>query len=484
MTSIDRFRKAKPVTHKSRRTRASILPGIDNLDERVLMAGNVMTSLDTMTGTLYIKGDAGNNSVQVSMPDPTKIRVQGTLGTATAINGVAYKDWTISNFTKMVVQMDLGGKDSVTLTKIKVATSITMTSAGTGDDKFTLDTVTTNTLSISSNVGLLPKTDISLVNDTIGSAVTVKTGDGNDTITVRGGKLGAVSIDTGNNLAVAVGTNVPLDTVLFSPISAKAVSITSGTGDHDIEVYNTTVNSLVICTGDSDPGYVCDCLTIHTSKIMVDNTTITKNVTGLAFTCLPPGTPGETALVNPGCPPAALYICAGDNTDILIGTNGEFGVNAPNGDMDISVGDNTWAPEFEHVSQFIVANSFAKAMHFIVGDGDYNISIINNQAIGGSGFTLDTQGTLGTGDKNILLALLTVDGITDPFYGDSVFVVIVSGDPSSNNTVSIDTVNVDVTSPVFSLIWGNFGPLNTFVDYGTGPSSGFDFDGFSGYLFY
>jgi hypothetical protein len=217
---------------------------------------------------------------------------------------------------------------------------------------------------------------------------------------------------------------------------------------------------------------------------MVDNTTITKNVTGLAFTCLPPGTPGETALVNPGCPPAALYICAGDNTDILIGTNGEFGVNAPNGDMDISVGDNTWAPEFEHVSQFIVANSFAKAMHFIVGDGDYNISIINNQAIGGSGFTLDTQGTLGTGDKNILLALLTVDGITDPFYGDSVFVVIVSGDPSSNNTVSIDTVNVDVTSPVFSLIWGNFGPLNTFVDYGTGPSSGFDFDGFSGYLFY
>lgn len=480
MTSIDRFRKAKPVAHKSRRSRASIVPGIDNLDERVLMAGNVITSLDSITGTLYIKGDNGNNSIQVSVaPDTTKLRIQGTFGTATAVNGVAFRDWTMSNFTKLVVQFDQGGKDVISLNKFKIATSITITTAGTGDDKISLDSVTTNTLAINSNVGQLPKSDIKLTNDTVGSSLTVNTGNGNDSIVVSGGKLGAVSINTGDNLATYVGMSVPVDAVDFSPISAKAVSIIGGTGDHAINVVRTTVSSLVICTGDADSGYVCDCLTLHTNTINVSDVLITKSIAGYTLPCVFPGDQTGTILDGQNCPPSALYICAGNNTDIIVDS-----VTAMSGEMNIVVANNTWAPEFEHVSQFVVVNSQTKSMHFNVGDGDYNIQVANSSTFGGTGFTLNTQGTLGTGDKNILLVMLDVNGDYDSTYGDSVFVVIVSGNSLSNNTVAIDTVNVDVTSPVFSFIWGNLGPLNTFVDYNFGSSSGFDVDGFNGGYIY
>ena len=106
MTSIDRFRKAKPVTNKSRRTRASILPGIDNLDERVLMAGNVSTSLVAFPGSLYIKGDNGNNTIQLTkLTSPDRVRVQGV---ATSVNNVGYKDILMSDFTSLQIDMGLG----------------------------------------------------------------------------------------------------------------------------------------------------------------------------------------------------------------------------------------------------------------------------------------------------------------------------------------------------------------------------------------
>lgn len=474
LTAIDRFRRNKPTkVEKPRRSRTTMMPGIDSLDGRVLLAGNVLASVSA--GTLSILGDAGNNTILLATSplDPTKLRVTGS---ATTVNSVLYKEFAFSDFTKLSIDMG-SGKDSVSLTKFKVGTSIQIVTSGTGDDKISLDTVTTTTLNIYSNNTnppapanvQNPKSDVMLNNDTVTGTTTVLTGNGNDSITVLAGKYGNVNINTGDNLNFSVSASVPVDAVYFSPVSAKAVSIVSGTGDHAIDVVNTSVNSLYICAGNSSSGYACDCVSLHTSHINVANVEILKSVAGYSLPCVLPGQQSTPTLDGTCCPPYALYICAGDNIDINVDT-----VTALNGDIDISVGANTWDPMFNHVSMFNVSNSNAKAMHLNVGDGDYDIMIANDNAVGGTGFTLNTQGVLGTGDKNILLSALNVDGDYSSTYGDSVFVVIVSNNALSNNVIVVDTVTVDVTSPIFSFISGNFGPLNDFFDIQDGTSWGFD----------
>ncbi len=489
MTSIDRFRKAKPVTNKSRRTRASILPGIDNLDERVLMAGNVSTSLVAFPGSLYIKGDNGNNTIQLTkLTSPDRVRVQGV---ATSVNNVGYKDILMSDFTSLQIEMGLG-KDSVTLTDFKVASTITITTGNNavnplqGDDKIKLDRVITTTLFINSN-NLIPhtgptaqnaKSDILMIGNTITGTSTINTGFGNDSVVVAGGKYGNININTGANANFSVNPLLPLpvDAVDFSPTSAKVVQIASGVGfipggDYMIDVHDTTVTSLVICTGDALPDYACDCTILHDSHINVVNVDISKSVSGFTTSkwfvlC---GGNQQEALAIASAPPASLFIQAGDNTNVLVDT-----VNGMAGDMDIKVGDNTWSPEFGKVLTFDIKNSTAKAMHFLIGDGNYDINIWDSSVSGGTGFTLDTQGTLGTGDKNITLFYLTVDGVTDPIYGDSYFLVTLSSDGTSNNTVSVDTVAVDVTSLTGSAIDGNNGLFNIFIDVNPGSCWGFN----------
>jgi len=487
LTAIDRFRRNRPVkkVQRNHRARNTILPGIDSLDGRVLLAGNV--SANILAGVLTINGDAGNNTIQITkLTLPDRLRIQGV---STSVNWVGAQEFPMLNFSSLNINMG-AGKDSVTLTNFKIASSITITTGGTGDDKITLDTVTASTLAINSN-NLNPKaapgvqnvkSDIILMNDTITGTTTVNTGFGNDLVAVRSGTYGNVNINTGANANFSVNPLLPLpvDAVDFAPKSAKAVQIASGVGylpggDYMIDVHDTSVSSLVICTGDALPDYACDCTVLHDSHINVLNVDISKSASQFqtrSWFALCGGSPTDLLTVA-SAPPASLFIHAGNNTNV-----NAFMVNGLAGDMDIQVGDNTWAPQFDKVLYFNVVECSAKAMHFNVGDGNFDIMIAGDNAIGGTGFTLNTKGTTGLGDKNISLFNLTVDGVTDPIYGDSYFLVTVSNDPASNNTVSVDTVIVDVTSLVGNLIDGGGGPLNVFIDVNPGSWSGFDVFGF------
>jgi hypothetical protein len=72
--------------------------------------------------------------------------------------------------------------------------------------------------------------------------------------------------------------------------------------------------------------------------------------------------------------------------------------------------------------------------------------------------------------------------VTDPIYGDSYFLVTLSSDGTSNNTVSVDTVAVDVTSLTGSAIDGNNGAFNIFIDVNPGSWWGFNVVNFPGWI--
>ncbi len=84
------------------------------LENRSLMAGDVVATLTPSTGILNITGDAANNSIEIRQLDNGALRVSGKYwgGAATKVGGLGFRDFQ----QVQGIQIDMGaGNDQVTI---------------------------------------------------------------------------------------------------------------------------------------------------------------------------------------------------------------------------------------------------------------------------------------------------------------------------------------------------------------------------------
>ena len=254
LTAIDRFRRTKPMAAGRRgRGKSSIRPDFDNLDGRVLLAGNVSAVLTNSllmpatSGTLVIKGDIAANNIEIS-PSPVNPLMLRVKGITTSVNTVAYNDFVLSAISSIDVTM-LNKNCTVTMKDFKILNNITFT-AGTGSDTLTLSNVAANQIKVATSSATPDY--ISISNVIVAGSASIKTGAGADIVSLNGGRIGSLNIDTGAGGAV--------DTVTVSNFASATpgvpgigqLTVTTYGGSDRIDVASSSLTTLTIAAGDGD----------------------------------------------------------------------------------------------------------------------------------------------------------------------------------------------------------------------------------------
>jgi hypothetical protein len=178
--------------HKNRSNRISPLRRtltVEALEERTLLTGNVLASLNATTGLLTITGDSGNNQFALA-PASDNTGALRITGTATTINGATTADFTLAQ-VKAITMVLAGGLDNVTLTGFSIPGQVTIT-YGNPQDVFA-----TSNFSAAAITQVLVNTGTSVTSGTNGS--------GNTTGLLVGNQAGPASGGTGGALGGAVG---------------------------------------------------------------------------------------------------------------------------------------------------------------------------------------------------------------------------------------------------------------------------------------
>src|SRR5437867_1963332 len=90
------------------------------LEERTLLDGVIIASLDAETGLLQITGDNSDNQLTIApAPTPEQIRISGAIGSSTAINGAAYDDFALADITGIRITLQ-NGQNNITITGFSV----------------------------------------------------------------------------------------------------------------------------------------------------------------------------------------------------------------------------------------------------------------------------------------------------------------------------------------------------------------------------
>ena len=254
MTSIDRFRRSKAkAANKMQRTKASIRLDFDNLDGRVLLAGNVSAVLTNSllpfptSGTLLIKGDIASNNIEIS-PSPVSPLLLRVKGVATSVNTVAFTDYVLSSISSIDVTM-LNKNCTVTMKDFKIPNNITVTS-GAGSDTLTLSNVTANQIKVTTT-SVVPDF-VTMNNVIVAGSATIKTGTGADIIRFDGGRIGTLNIDTGAGGAVDTVSVTNFASATPGVPGIGQLTINSNSGSDKIDVLNTSLSLLTIGAGDGD----------------------------------------------------------------------------------------------------------------------------------------------------------------------------------------------------------------------------------------
>lgn len=190
-----------------RRKTAYTVHRMELLEQRALLAGNVLVTLQN--GNATITGDSADNSVELVVSGSTLI-VQGVDGTT--INGAT------TAFTLSSTSTTFGGSLVAML--------------GAGDDAFSIGSGVTlsKTVKVSGEAG----DDTLGVSGTVTGRLTLSAGAGSDAIAVRNATTpGGISIDASGSVVVAISD---------STIGSSLV-ISTGNGDDDIVISDTTINS-------------------------------------------------------------------------------------------------------------------------------------------------------------------------------------------------------------------------------------------------
>ena len=178
------------------------LNGFEALEDRVLLAGNVTASINTLTGAWTITGDGAANGVSIVDTDGDanglyEIETDATTNLTLVVDGVA-------------TNLGLGANSG----NIPVAPTSVVINLGAGNDEF-----------------FLVDSEISGYFDNGALNLTINAGDGNDVVDIGGAgdiNLGNVSIDGGKGN----------DELYVYTLNAIALSVAGGAGDDYFDIYD------------------------------------------------------------------------------------------------------------------------------------------------------------------------------------------------------------------------------------------------------
>jgi hypothetical protein len=229
-------------------------PQLECLEDRCCPSGLVTATLGA-DGTLLIKGDAGNNNIDVSGATAGIISVTGT--NFTSVNGVKEADFNAASVARISIQLG-DGNDGASVHDLSLPDKLTITD-NKGNDFYFLsnDTLATGSISVNTGDGFDnvifgdyyagtdvtagsvsintgAATDFVRVRDSNIGALSILTGDGNDYLAINNDTVGTLSVDTGKN-----DDNIQMRTVAVS----GAISVKAGDGNDGVHADNTTAGS-------------------------------------------------------------------------------------------------------------------------------------------------------------------------------------------------------------------------------------------------
>jgi hypothetical protein len=516
---------------------------MENLDDRVLLAGNVQAALDPfVAGLLNIKGDIAGNSIRIS-PSPINpvllLRVQGL---TTSVNTVAYVDFVASSISSIQIDMTQGGSDSVFIDNFKVLNKLSFTSAGTGGDLFQTTKVTANQVDVSANVGGAASATVTMTNTTVAGAVNIRTGNGTDRILLDTGRIGSISINTGLGLASdAVTINnfagtatVPgigmlqivtadgSDTINVKDASMTMLNIFGGNGNNRINVDSPLIRgSANILTGSGNDiidfkaksvRYLAINADGGNNKVTVSDTNVTQTLAifGANDLDILNTTVGSISNIisgpNSDINLSGLTISSGD-LNVATGSSSIVnlsGVSLLDGDININTDDFTtvkidtvavageiYITTGDFTNLIEVANTQAESLHILNGNGNTTINVFTSVFMGGTGVSINT----GNGDHRINIIGLDVMTADPMLFIGLVINTGLLGDNDVylsqlnildgmliNLSNGINTVAVDAVIVDYGVINAGVGASDLFIDYNPGASSGFVVLGFEGFI--
>jgi hypothetical protein len=426
MVRKNQDRNRRPTTPRSRLF-------VEALEDRTLLTGNVLATLNVNTGVLTINGDIGNNSITIAnSPIAGDLRVTGNINVppppalpdATTVNSVPFWDYTLSSITQINITM-LNGNDTVIINGgaagLDIPNNINIT-AGTGADTFTLNGgtggIVANNINITSGNTTAGNgnTKVSLTNTTAGG-VTINTGTGADTVSANGGKVGTMTVNTGVGTANDSVTVQNFTSVGSSPGIGK-LAITTADGTNTISVTNTTMTTDSIIAGNGS-----DTITVNSPQILTSSTISSGSGNDtISFTSASAGIVGKAA--------TTITATTGNNH---ITASGNFNT------LSVTTGGGGGAVTFD--------NSTAVSAKITDGGGANTVDVSNDIVTGAAGL----QVGVGTTAGNTGLNTITVNN--DTVSGASGLIVNVGlaghTNPGTDNvTATGDTVSGPMTVAV------------------------------------
>ena len=235
--------------------------GFEGLEERLLLAGNVVSAL--AAGVLSLTGDVLANQIQVTVASNGQMTATGLSGTT--IDGVASKNFGVVNTLTILGN---AGDDSISLnaTAATIANDVSI-DGGLGNNTISvtgrfgadliltgdagIDTITVNKATVAVDLNLDAgdgNNKVTVSNSTITQQAVIVTGTGNDTVKISGSSfyrdltqsdtggnnlLNISNSSTRNDLLMALGSGN--DTLLMSGVTAGARVGSTANGLIDID---------------------------------------------------------------------------------------------------------------------------------------------------------------------------------------------------------------------------------------------------------
>lgn len=251
--------------------------GFEGLEERLLLAGNVVSALNA--GFLLLTGDALANQVQLTVAANGQMTATGLSGTT--IDGLASKNFGVVNTLTVLgdagddsislnatafsivndVSID-GGADNNTISVTGRFGADLILAGGTG-----IDTITVNKATVAVDLDLDAgdgNNKVTVSNSTITQQAVIQTGAGNDTVKISGTSFyrDLTQADTGGNNSLSITNSSTRNDLLMA----------LGTGNDALIVTGVTVGARVGSTANGllsiDFGEGKNSLTMSKSKVL------------------------------------------------------------------------------------------------------------------------------------------------------------------------------------------------------------------------
>ena len=241
----------------SRARLIEIPAAIEKLEDRTLLAGNVVVSL-AASGLLTVRGDQSANNIAITQT-ASGLQVASTDNGATEINGgggpftasstvksisIALKggDNTLQVGDPSGSALDLAGNlvisatsgnNTITIANVQIGKGLSIT-AGRGNNTIVIGGTSTTS-------GQDPLTDVDLGSVSVGTNLIVSTGSGNDTVSV-------VNVSVDGKLSIGVGSGDDDVSLMSSDKNSisKSLVVSAGAGPDDVLIVGYTVDGNVM----------------------------------------------------------------------------------------------------------------------------------------------------------------------------------------------------------------------------------------------